>query len=155
MAKKSNEKYPGLSKKGDPKIRHDLYDFDYIDKLNDKEKKFLSDFNLEYISGDLNHPGKRLHKKKIKTRKVASTGKLRKFDVGAKSINDMNNARNRDAYSICKSNGILKGEKDALSGIERKESSINDMENAIVELIDLKSDPEALALLEQSLLEEK
>ncbi len=38
MAKKNNSKFPGLSKSGDIKIRHELYDQDYAHKLNEEDK---------------------------------------------------------------------------------------------------------------------
>lgn len=86
-------KYRGLSQHGNLKIRKELLDQDYIDKLSEKEKQWLSNFMLEYVQADFKHPGKRLHKTK----------------KHVKSVYDANNARNRDALAITKSNGMLKG----------------------------------------------
>lgn len=65
------------------KIRQEYIDYDYLDKLSDKEKAFLNAFTEEEIGANFNHKGKKLTKSKKKKREVY--GK--------------NNARNRCAYS--------------------------------------------------------
>lgn len=49
--KRSEILYPGLDKAAHPKMRQDLLDQDYVDKLSDKEKAWLSKFNEEYAGG--------------------------------------------------------------------------------------------------------
>jgi hypothetical protein len=66
-------------------------DCDYANKLNNEEKRFLSNFNEEYYGGNFNHPGKQLHKTKAMK----------------KDCYDRNNARNRDAFGILKIRGSL------------------------------------------------
>jgi len=85
MAKKrNNQEYPGLDKSKNLKIRQELMDQDYIDKLNPVEKDWLDRFNREFNGAEFNHGGEVLHK----------TKKLRK------SCEKRNNDRNADEYSI-------------------------------------------------------
>jgi len=93
MPKKyKSKKYPGLNKNLFSKIKQEYFDIDYTDKLDTKElKEFMSKFNEEYLGANLNGNGKRLHK----------TKKLRK------DCFDMNNARNRDVYSVSRATGRL------------------------------------------------
>lgn len=102
MTKRKRTKFAGLDKSVNLKIRHELLDFDYLNKLNDKEKEFLSNFMREWASADFNHPGKRINKSK----------------KSVKAIYDANNARNRDAFAVTKSNGMLKGMSGADLGKE-------------------------------------
>lgn len=111
MAKKSNRrsrtKYPGLDKTVNLLIRHELLDQDYVHKLTDKEKQWLSNFNEEYVSANFNHPGPTLHKSKKMKR----------------DCYNRNNARNRDSYSITKSAYILEGENKLPAGVEKNRST--------------------------------
>jgi hypothetical protein len=99
---------------------------------------------LEYVQANFNHSGKRLHKKKIRVKKIKSTGKERKIDVGRKEVQDANNARNRDAFSITKSNNILEYYNRASEGRKNLEdilsnsSNPNEVEDFLITLIDLK-----------------
>lgn len=121
--KRSKVKYPGLDKTVNLKIRQELFDQDYIDKLSDKEKQWLSNFNEEYISSNFNHPGRKLHKSKKSKR----------------DCYNRNNARNRDIYSIAKTNDMLKDDKSTQAIIE-DQSVVNpeDTENFLVDMIDFK-----------------
>ena len=89
---RSSRKYPGLATETTLPIRTDILDYDYIDKLSDKEKEWLNRFSEEWIHANLNHSGKKFHKKR-EDRKI---------------INDRNNARNRDIYSRTKIRKLLK-----------------------------------------------
>jgi hypothetical protein len=81
---------------------------------------------------------------------VASTGKVKKIDLGKKEVHDSNNARNRDAFSITKSNNILeyissnKGlNSTRIKGIEDFGSTNpNETEDVLITLIDLKKELE-------------
>lgn len=64
------------------KNRNEYNDYDYLDKLNPKEKEWLYKFHREYLNADLKHKGKVLFKKKYH-----------------KSLFYMNNCRNRDLFS--------------------------------------------------------
>jgi hypothetical protein len=89
--RRSRVQYPGLVKNVNTKVRQELIDHDYIDKLNDKEKEFLSNFNEEYLGANFQHRGKQLHKSKKRKR----------------DCYNRNNARNRDIYSISNVTGNL------------------------------------------------
>ena len=85
--KRSKTKYPGLTKQTTLRIREDLVDQDYIEQLNESEKVWLNQFNEEWIN-----------------MKVSKTGnfkpKFHKTKKDRKLINDRNNSRNRDIYSL-------------------------------------------------------
>lgn len=129
MSKRSRAKYPGTDKSVTLKIRHELLDADYLHTLDHKDKKWYSDFMREYASADLDHPGKKLHR----------TKKLRK------SIYDANNARNRDAFAVTKSNGMLKGIDKQKAGSDNvrefgmsgsKSTVLDEVENTIIAVLD-------------------
>lgn len=88
MAKKTKRdsiKYKNLDKSVNLKTRQDLIDYDYLDKLNEKELAWLDKFTGEYAGASLDteNPRRNLHKSK----------KLRK------DCYDRNNARNRDVLT--------------------------------------------------------
>jgi hypothetical protein len=91
--KRSQTKNPGLVHEVNPKTRWELMDQDYINKLSEKEKEWLSNFNEEYISGNFSHKGKKFHKTKKARRECYSR----------------NNARNRDLYTILRTKGWMNG----------------------------------------------
>lgn len=81
--RRARDPYPGLKPNLNLRNRQELIDHDYIDKLSHEEKKFLSNFNEEYIGGNFKHSGKILHRTKEEKRKCYGR----------------NNARNRDLFS--------------------------------------------------------
>lgn len=89
--KRSRNKYPALDPKYNLKSRSDLYDFDYLDKLSDKEKEWLNTFSEEFNNANFNHGKKILHKSKL----------LKKDCYG------MNNRRNRDILTMQKAKGAI------------------------------------------------
>lgn len=121
--KRSKTKYPGLNKKLHTKVRQELIDQDYIDKLSDEEKKWLSDFNEEYVAADFRHKGKKLHKRK----------------THIKEINASSHARRTDAYGLAKVNNMLKDETNVACAIEgRQRIEKDDTENLLNRMIDLE-----------------
>lgn len=121
-------------KKTHTKVRQELYkDIDYFDKLSEEERNWLDKFNKEYIDADFRH-SKRIHKKKIKVKKIASTGKKKKIDIGAKDCYDANNSRNSDTFSVTKANNLLEGEKSLVKA--SKTTKLDAYEDAIIECID-------------------
>lgn len=129
--RRSKVKYAGLDKSVNLKIRHEIMDFDYLDKLSDDDKKWLSNFMREYASADFTHKGKKLHRTKKKI----------------KAVYDANNARNRDAFGVTKSNGMLKGlsvrkkDKDGNEmgemGVSGAKSTVpNEVEDTIITVLD-------------------
>lgn len=81
----------GIKKNKNLKIRQELIDADYLDKLSPEDKAWYNKFIIESVSADFRHQ-KPLH----------NTKKLRK------ACEDANNHRNNDSYSITKSNNMLK-----------------------------------------------
>ena len=118
-------KYPGLTHNVNPKTRWELIDHDYIDKLSEEEKQWLSNFNEEYLSGNFNHKGKKFHKTKKSKRECYTR----------------NNARNRDTFTIGRVANWVKeiteyGIKDKL---EEKQAKTNfNHEDIVIDLVDLK-----------------
>ena len=100
--RRQKSKFPGIDKSVTLRVRQELLDQDYIHLLSEEEKTWLSNFMREYASADFNHPGKKLHKTKKRI----------------KSVYDSNNARNRDAFAVTKSNGMLKNMTGASLGKE-------------------------------------
>lgn len=115
MRRKS--KYPGLEKKYTLKIRQDLIDQDYIDKLSEEEKRFLSDFNEEWTGANFNHEGKILH----------DTEDLKK------QCRRKNYQRNNDIFAIKQCSEML---KDTSEIVERQFQTKDEVENTLIEALD-------------------
>lgn len=90
--KRNNTKYPALNPSLNLKTRTDLLDYDYLDKLSDKEKEWLNRFTEEYTHAKFNHKGKRIQKSKEQV----------------KDSYDRNNSRNRDILTRVRASGRLK-----------------------------------------------
>lgn len=117
MAKKKKlEKFYGTSGRTQKKIRKDVFDQDYVEKLNYKELQFLDKFNKEFNNADFESPGRPLHKTK-KDRKICT---------------DRNNARNRCQYSRAKARGALDNTEEAM---DRK---VHNPEDMLIAAIDFK-----------------
>jgi hypothetical protein len=92
--KRSSVKYPGLDPSVNIRIRWELIsDYDYLDKLGDKEKEWLNKFTKEYVNAEIDNKQKRknLHKTKALIR----------------DCYNRNNARNRCVLSKAKASGRL------------------------------------------------
>lgn len=79
--KKTQKKY-ALNKFYYPKTKAELCDFDYLDKLSEKELRWLNTFMEEWAKARFNHGKRNLHKKKNR-----------------KEVYAANNARNRDLWT--------------------------------------------------------
>lgn len=77
--RRAQAKYPALEKKFNLPSRQELLDFDYLHKLNDREKAFLNKFVEEEINASFRHKNP-----------------LNKSKKARKACYDRNNARNRD-----------------------------------------------------------
>jgi hypothetical protein len=119
-SKRRGTKYPGLVREVHPKPRWEYIDFDYTDKLSEKEKEYLSNFNEEWLSGNFNHKGKKFHKTKADRKKCY----------------DRNNARNRDIYSINRTHGWIVATEDLIDGLQNMKNP-SDVEEAMVSILDL------------------
>lgn len=117
--------YPGLNKNLFSRIKQEQFDYDYIDKLDPKEKEWLSKFTEEYLGARLNGEGKKFHKNK----------RLRK------DCFDRNNSRNRDIYSISNAVGKLDRHSDMQKIIEDiQEKKEESYEDKLIEAIDKKNE---------------
>lgn len=103
--KRSAEKYPALRQDLNLKTRFDLVDYDYLDKLNDKELEWLNKFTEEYTHTDFRH-----------TKPIMKTKKERREAYAR------NNARNRCVFTRAKASGNLMyfSEIDAKKGKKSK-----------------------------------
>lgn len=123
IKKREKAKYPGLEKQLFSRIKQEYHDYDYIDKLSDAEKQWLSDFTGEWLGANLNDSGKKMHK----------SNKRRK------QVFDMNNSRNRDIISHARAGGLL----DDVSVLDAEEIvDPSGYEDAFLDQLD--SDPELL-----------
>ena len=79
-------KYPGLNKSYFSRIKQEYHDIDYVNKLSEEEKEWLSSFMEEDLGARFNHKRKKIYKK-----------------VGDKRASyRRNNYRNMDIYSNSK-----------------------------------------------------
>lgn len=138
--RRKRDPHAGLNPRMHPMGRREYLDGDYYDKLNDKEKAFMSKFIDEYYGGSLANKDD-----KVKRRKdLHKTNKLRK------ECYDRNNARNRDMtiYANIKgkmnrveSKGGQLGEEQNKhnSSIEIPKSPVETYEDIIIDLLDIKN----------------
>lgn len=119
-------KHPGLSAQTTLKIRAELLDQDYYHKLSEEEAEWMNQFNEEYVNG-------RVYKSKDGSYKP----KFHKKKSERKLVNDMNNARNRDAYSKAKTMGKLDLDLP-------KSKDFYTSEDALIEQIDAQTELENL-----------
>jgi hypothetical protein len=132
--KRTKTKYPGLNKKVNTKVRQELIDYDYLNKLSPEEKEWLNKFSEEYNSASF----KKSKKGNYSTKNLHRTKKLRK------ECYDRNNSRNRDIFSITKANDMLK-EADKLNTYLEEKSIRNatQVEDDIIAIIDFKNESES------------
>ena len=118
MPKKNNKraktKNSALRPELNLKTRYELIsDYDYLDKLSEKEKTWLNKFTKEYVNADLNSkkPKANFHKsKQLKT-----------------DCYDRNNSRNRCIYTRSKAAGVIKYIEDMPKKSSLKDSHIEDL----------------------------
>lgn len=116
--KKTVPKDTGLQKKYYPKTKRELCDFDYIHKLNKKEKEWLNTFMEEYAKAYLNHGKKR---------------KLKKTHI--KEVYQQNNARNRDMWN--KYQKIDVSNIGISEFIDQNTKTFSNIEEALIDFLDL------------------
>lgn len=133
MSKRSKHPYPNLKKNLNTKVRQELIDYDYIDKLSDEEKAWLNQFTGEYLGGNF--------KKAESGSGNYSTKNFHRSKKARKDCYDRNNHRNNDIYSITKGNDMLKNQEvmteylEAVSG----EKNASDTEDNIIKLLDVEN----------------
>lgn len=118
--KRAKQKYPALDKNYNLKIRHELFDQDYIHLLNEEEKKFLNKFNSEFFNASVD-----------KKEPLHSTDELRK------DVYDRNNSRNRDIYAISIATGLLKDEGFLTDyDLNNRSTNLEETEETLINLIE-------------------
>lgn len=128
--KRNQVKYPGLDPSVNAKPRWEFIDHDYIDKLSPKEKEWLSNFNEEYLSGNFQHKGKKLHKTKEEKRACYTR----------------NNARNRDVYAISKATQRLDSLDSDYMESKEEETTLSPEDN-LIELLDFNNESQKTKLV--------
>lgn len=97
-ALKKNVRLKSLNGQSIPRVRRDLLDADYLDKLTPEELRWYAQFMDEWAGANI---------KKSKRTKKPVRGHLHDTNELAKSCFDANNKRNNDVYSISKATGRL------------------------------------------------
>lgn len=87
VTKRSKAQYPNLVPRLNSRVRQELIDYDYLDKLNPEELAWLNKFSGEYVNSSFNRDG----------------NDLDESQEGRKASYDRNNARNRDLYGLLRS----------------------------------------------------
>lgn len=105
-SRRSKTPYPALKPELNLRSRFEQIDYDYVDKLSDKEKEWLNTFTEEYTNANFNHGKKILHKTKALK----------------KSCYDRNNSRNRDVLTRAKA----AGENVYLEELKEKDQAVKD-----------------------------
>lgn len=119
--KRDRKKNPGLDKHLFSRVKQEYHDYDYVDKLSDKDKEWLSTFTEEYLGARLNHKKKKLHRtKKMK-----------------RDCFNRNNARQRDTYSIARATNALLYAEGPVSPVDTGLT-----EDDIIELLDAEKERE-------------
>lgn len=95
---KDNVRYDSLNPAKAPRVRKELLDADYLDKLSPEEYKWYAQFTDEWSAGAVH---------KTKSGKVKS-GYLHNTKELAKSVYDNNNRRNNDVLGVSKANNLLR-----------------------------------------------
>jgi|688.fasta_scaffold448741_1 hypothetical protein len=124
--KKESLAAEGLGKLGSRKWKLDM---DYVSKLSDKEKEWLTSFVREEVLADFAHSGKKLNKTKKAKREIYNK----------------NNASNRCIYSLggikTERVGDKKLESQEVAAKWRKfEATKDEIEDAMIELIDFRAE---------------
>lgn len=133
--KRSMMKYPALNPGVNLKTRADQLEFDYLDKLSDEEKDWLNRTMDEYVNTNFDHKGERVHPKVIKSKRVKSTGRMKKIDIAKNEAEHRNNDRNACILTRAKASGkLVVGVADTDYNYEGKFT-----ENDMIERIDFEA----------------
>jgi hypothetical protein len=130
--KRSKTKHPGLHKRFFSKIKQEYHDIDYINKLSEEDKEYLSSFMDEYLGANFTYNSKKIHKKKM---------------YKTKSYN-AHNARQRDIFSIERAKGCLAIDLDVCARAIESREDLKSPEDALIDFIDNKE--EVLKVLKNS-----
>lgn len=79
--KRNADKFAALKPHLNLKSRSELLDYDYLDKLSDKERLWLARFTDETIHAKFDHTGPKIYKTKKAKRQIYGTNNARNRDV--------------------------------------------------------------------------
>lgn len=133
--KRDSEKYPALNPRLNSKTKQSYIDYDYVDKLSEKDKDWLNRFSGEYYSGNF--------KKEVGS--VRGDGKylsdaIHSTDAATrKDCYDRNNWNNADFMSVAKAKGeAMLTEKLEEIVDDNTYAELNDFETVMIHLLDIK-----------------
>jgi hypothetical protein len=150
--RRSQVKNPALVKKYNHRLRQEYLDYDYLDKLNDDELKWLNKFTEEYNNASLVLDD---------DNNVVPEANLHKTNEYKKEIYDANNARNRCLYGQLRNKGDkfnntrLMNYDNLISDVEEhlsKDSDPKFLENAFIDYIDNEQIKAMLTEYDESML---
>lgn len=137
---KKNVRLKSLNPAYQPRVRKELIDFDYIDQLNDDDKKWLAQFVDESIGANI----RKTKNGKIRAGHIHNTLEL------AKECYDANNKRNNDVLSVTKANGLL---SDIQQATDKNDgwyiTNSNLTEEAILAKIDNNNEEDMILTLDE------
>ncbi len=116
---KSNVRFDSLNPAKAPKVRKELLDADYLDKLSPEDLKWYAQFTDEWTAGAVH---------KTKQGKVKA-GYLHNTPELAKTVYDANNKRNNDVLGVSKANNLLRH-------IDMQPTSSDDSGNEVDDIYD-------------------
>lgn len=121
-SRRDKAKHPNLQPKFSPRIRQEFIDYDYIDKLSEKDKDWLDKFTGEYHGASFKHDGTDIQD----YNQVIGKTKDGKDLTYGKDCNDRNNHANGDMYGI-----LRNGSQASKKLLVDYESITGDLENPI------------------------
>lgn len=132
----NKDKYSALKKQLNTRIRQEYIDMDYIDQLDDTEKKHeLPDGTMVTEKEWMNYFMREWNNASVPKQSEAHKGKLHRTAKEIKACTDRNNARNNDVYGIAKARN--RKSDDSISDIEeRREITSNYVEDALIDILD-------------------
>lgn len=95
---KKNVRVESLFPQFNTKVRRELLDADYLDKLNDDDLKWYAQFTDEYVGAAI----RKTKKGSVMKGHIHHTNEL------AKKCYDANNLRNKDLYGVTKANHLMR-----------------------------------------------
>lgn len=139
--RRSKIKYPALERRMNTRIRQEYTDLDYVDKLDDTEKKHeLPDGTkvtekewMNYFMKEWNNGSIAKDSIKDKTGEAAKKNKFHRTPQEAKQCTDRNNSRNNDVYGVAKARNRI-NDTDIVDFESR--AKYHNTEDDIIELLD-------------------
>ena len=129
---RKDEKYPTFNVKRAPRVRWEELEVDYLKKLSPEEKKWLNQFQEEWVCANFGKKDSPEDKAKL----------LDKTDEGRKASYNRNNRRNKDVLNRAKAYGLttnIKSESHLSHFVDNDGTNFNHTEQNLVMYIDEKN----------------